>query len=179
MSSPLISTVARPSPSFCRAQPPQQKMPSQVLVEDVVVTLHGDNYDFGIGSYERCVSYALHVQSIMCRCGNTAFVCPTRLTIGAILAVRLLFFPVHFCVTLFALTAIVGPRLVERLLAGWLAGRKIPASVAGEQRTETVMEFGASCQEGRGGEIESSGLRLGTSQRRTHLSHLSHWSTCI
>lgn len=35
--------------------PPRCKHVNQVLMEDMVVVLHGEDFDYGIGSYERCV----------------------------------------------------------------------------------------------------------------------------
>lgn len=37
---------------------------TQVLLEDMVVVLHGDDFDFGIGSYERSACLYAYVRSV-------------------------------------------------------------------------------------------------------------------
>lgn len=39
-------------------------MTLQVLIEDMVVVLHGEDFDYGIGSYERCVRRPPHARRL-------------------------------------------------------------------------------------------------------------------
>ena len=41
---------------------------NQVLMEDMVVVLHGDDFDFGIGDYERCVRACVGLPVCVCVC---------------------------------------------------------------------------------------------------------------